>query len=60
MGRCVCTHIRALHRDGQCMLQDECGCSMYETPQQADRISKFPTTDRTYEGRYSGRKRWEP
>lgn len=54
--KCVCSHPRGLHRNGVCQARvNPCGCTKFETPEDADRPSGFPLTDRHYEGRYGRR-----
>jgi hypothetical protein len=51
--RCVCGHIRGLHKDGQCMI---CGpaCPSFETKWRANRWN-YNVPGISYSGRYARR-----
>lgn len=55
MSRCVCTHIKALHRKGVCQaVVNPCGCTSFETEAQAQRPTQLTGLE-DYDGIYSGR-----
>lgn len=51
--RCVCGHIKALHKGGVCQARiNPCGCTSFETQAQADKPSNA-AKHTTYQGQYS-------
>lgn len=56
-GRCVCSHIAALHKDGVCFASvNPCGCRQFQADNGKDPKSG-PILNDDYRGFYAG-KRW--